>query len=305
MSLPTLQELLKAGVHFGHRTMRWHPKMAPYLFGIRKTVHIIDLEKTREQLEKACAAATAFAKEGKVILFVGTKDSAKQIVREAAERAGMPCVVGRWLGGTITNFEEIAKLIEKYRTLVRSRDTGELVEKYTKFEQAEHLREIARLEHLVGGMAEIRKLPDALFIIDLRHERTAVREVQRKGLITFGICDSNVDPTSVTYAIPGNDDALSSLRVLVDAFSDAVAEGVEAHARSVVAASGDSSGSSPESGDGPEGQGASVVQDDSEKVADAESPREQETKKTGTTEPQSASDVREVAVAAPREVVVA
>ncbi len=230
-AIPSLEELLRAGVHFGHRESRHHPKMDPYLFGVRNTVHVIDLERTREKLQVACDAVKALAKEGKTILFVGTKDQAKPIIREAAERTGMPYVVGRWLGGTITNFAVISKLIQKYRSLVRSRDTGELAQKYTKFEQSQMRQEIERLEEAVGGIAELHRLPDALFIVDINEEETAVREAKRKTVTTFAICDSNVDPTQVTYPIPGNDDAVSSIRLLVKVFTDAVAEGLEERAR--------------------------------------------------------------------------
>jgi small subunit ribosomal protein S2 len=205
--------------------------MDPYLFGVRNTVHVIDLERTREKLQGACDAVKALAKEGKTILFVGTKDQAKPIIREAAMRVGMPYVVGRWLGGTITNFAVISKVIQKYRSLVRSRDTGELAQKYTKFEQSQMRQEIERLEGAVGGIVELQRLPDALFIVDIREEETAVREAKRKGVTTFAICDSNVDPTQVTYPIPGNDDAVSSIQILVRIFTDAVQEGIEERAK--------------------------------------------------------------------------
>ena len=230
-TIPSLEELLQAGVHFGHRESKRHPKMDPYLFGVRNGVHVVDLEKTREKLAEACAAAQALAKQGKTFLFVGTKDQAMPIIREAAARVGMPYVVGRWLGGTITNFSIIGKVIQKYRSLIRSRDTGELQQKYTKFEQSQMNQEIARLENTVGGIADLNKLPDAMFIVDIKEEETAVREAKRKGVVTFAICDSNVDPNDVTYAIPGNDDASSSIRLIVRVFTDAVAEGIEERSR--------------------------------------------------------------------------
>ncbi|MBI4434570.1 30S ribosomal protein S2 [Candidatus Uhrbacteria bacterium] len=235
-AIPSLEELLRAGVHFGHRESRHHPKMDPYLFGVRNTVHVIDLEKTREKLQVACDAAKALGRDGKTILFVGTKDQAKPLIREAAMRVGMPYVIGRWLGGTITNFPVISKVIQKYRSLTRSRDTGETAQKYTKFEQSQINQEIARLEEAVGGIAELHRLPDALFIIDIHEEETAVREAKRKGITTFAICDSNVDPTQVTYPIPGNDDATSSIQLLVRVFTDAVAEGMEERAREMARA---------------------------------------------------------------------
>ncbi|MDO8621839.1 MAG: 30S ribosomal protein S2 [bacterium] len=235
-NIPSLEELLQAGVHFGHRESKRHPKMDPYVFGVRNGVHVIDLEKTREKLAEACAAAQALARQGKTFLFVGTKDQAMPIIREAAERVGMPYVVGRWLGGTITNFSIIGKVIQKYRSLIRSRDTGELQQKYTKFEQSQMNQEIARLENTVGGIADLNKLPDAMFIVDINEEETAVREAKRKEVTTFAICDSNVDPNQVTYAIPGNDDASSSIRLIVQVFTDAVAAGIEERSREMAKA---------------------------------------------------------------------
>ncbi|MFH1430512.1 MAG: 30S ribosomal protein S2 [Candidatus Uhrbacteria bacterium] len=227
----TLEALLKAGVHFGHKESKRHPKMQPFLFGVRNSINVIDLEQTIIQLESACDAAREMAKDGKAILFVGTKDAVAQIVREEAKRVGMPYVVGRWLGGTLTNFSVISKLIQKYRGLVRSRDTGELEQKYTKHEQSERMREIARLEEAVGGIAELNKLPDALFVVDIREESTAVREAIRKGIPTFAICDSNVNPEHITYPVSGNDDAVSSVKLIVQLFTDAVQEGIDARAR--------------------------------------------------------------------------
>ncbi|MDO8599358.1 MAG: 30S ribosomal protein S2 [bacterium] len=231
--IPSLEELLKAGVHFGHRESKRHPKMDPYLFGVRNGVHIVDLEQTRTMLAAACDAAKQLIAEGKVILFVGTKDAAKAIIQQSAARVGMPYVVGRWLGGSLTNFTVIGKLIQKYRSLVRSRDTGELQQKYTKFEQSQMSQEIARLENAVGGIAELNRIPDALFIVDISYEDTAIREARRKGVTTFAICDSNVDPTIVTYPIPGNDDAVASIELLVRTFTDAMAEGIEERARQI------------------------------------------------------------------------
>ncbi len=232
-TIPSLEELLKAGVHFGHRESKRHPKMDPYVFGVRNGVHVIDLEQTRTMLAAACDVAKQLSAEGKIILFVGTKDQAKAIIQQSATRVGMPYVVGRWLGGSLTNFTVIGKLIQKYRSLVRSRDTGELQQKYTKFEQSQMSQEIARLEQAVGGIAELNRIPDALFIVDISYEDTAIREARRKGVTTFAICDSNVDPTIVTYPIPGNDDAVASIELLMRTFTDAVAEGIEERARTI------------------------------------------------------------------------
>jgi len=236
VQIPSLEDLLKAGVHFGHRESKRHPKMDPFVFGVRNGVHVIDLDQTRARLQIACDAARALAKDGKVILFVGTKDQAKAIIREHAARVGMPYVTERWLGGTMTNFAVIGKLIQKYRSLIRSRDTGEMAQKYTKFEQSQMGQEIARLEDAVGGISELNRIPDALFIVDVGNEETAIREAKRKSVTTFAICDSNVDPTLVTYPIPGNDDAVSSVQMLTRVFADAVAEGLEERAREAAVA---------------------------------------------------------------------
>ncbi|MBI4142873.1 30S ribosomal protein S2 [Candidatus Uhrbacteria bacterium] len=235
-TIPSLQDLLKAGVHFGHRESKRHPKMDPYLFGVRNGVHVVNLEETRKQIEIACAALRDLTKQGKTILFVGTKDAAKPIIREHAARVGMPYVTERWLGGTLTNFAVIGQMIQKYRALLRSRDTGELQQKYTKFEQGQIAQEITRLEVLIGGIAELNKIPDAIVIVDIHEEETAVREAKRKGVTTFAICDSNVDPTLVTYAVPGNDDAVSSIRLLVQVLADAVQEGLDDRAKEMAQA---------------------------------------------------------------------
>ncbi|MBI2483392.1 30S ribosomal protein S2 [Candidatus Uhrbacteria bacterium] len=232
-TIPALAELLEAGVHFGHRVSKRHPKMQPYLFGSRNDISIINLEETRTKLAAACDAVRALAAEGKTILFVGTKDQARSMVQSAADRVGMPHVTGRWLGGTITNFAIIGKLIQKYRGLCRQRDTGELQQKYTKFEQGELLKEIDRLADAVGGIAELNRIPDAIFVVDICEEEIAIREANRSGVTTFAICDSNVDPTTVTYPIPGNDDAVSAVSLLVRVFTDAVADGIQERARTM------------------------------------------------------------------------
>ncbi|MBI4433649.1 30S ribosomal protein S2 [Candidatus Uhrbacteria bacterium] len=232
-TIPELAELLEAGVHFGHRVSKRHPKMQPYLFGSRNDVSIINLDETRTKLAAACDAARTLTAEGKIILFVGTKDQAQRIMRAAAERVGMPHVTGRWLGGTITNYAIIGKLIQKYRGLCRQRDTGELQQKYTKFEQGELLKEIDRLADAVGGIADLNRIPDALFVMDICEEEIAIREANRAGVTTFAVCDSNVDPTLVTYPIPGNDDAVSAIELMVRAFTDAVAEGIQERARTM------------------------------------------------------------------------
>lgn len=221
-----LEELLKAGVHFGHRTSRWNPKMAPYIFTSRNNVYIIDLEKTKEQLLKAMEHAKAIAENGGVILFVGTKPAAKNIIQEAAQSCGMPHVYEKWLGGTLTNFEIISQLFHQLKDLKQKKERGEL-SVYTKKEQLEFQRKIDQLTKKVGGICEMKKIPDALFILDVRKEKTAVAESKRMNIPTIAIVDTNVDPTDITYPIPGNDDATKSLRFIACAIVSAILEGKE------------------------------------------------------------------------------
>ena len=216
--------MLKAGVHFGHKTSRWHPAMEPYIFTERSGVHVINLETTRKKLEEALDAARAMAAEGKIILFVGTKKQAQSIVRQYAEQCGMPYIVERWIGGLVTNFSELSKVIKKYLLLKEKKEKGEL-EKYTKKEQLEFEREIERLGHMVSGVATLERLPDALFITDMRLEKTARTEAERKGMIVFGVCDTNANPKHATYVIPANDDAVNAITMVVSLMAEAIAEG--------------------------------------------------------------------------------
>ena len=178
MNLPTVLEMLKAGVHFGHQASRRHPKMDPFIFTKRNGVHIIDLEKTKEKLEATLAAVKKMAAEGKVILFVTTKPQAKEIVKEAAQNCGMPYLVDRWLGGLLTNFSEIKRLIDKYNRLKEEKATGEL-EKYTKKEQLQFTRELEKMEEKLAGLSNLSKLPDVVFIPALQREKTALEEAKK------------------------------------------------------------------------------------------------------------------------------
>lgn len=222
--LPTLEVLLEAGAHFGHKTSKWHPKMEPYIFGERHGIHIINLEDTRKALESALAFVKQTAARGGTILFVGTKKQAADIVKIAALRAGMPYVNTRWLGGTLTNFAVIHHVIKKFKDLVRKQEQGELA-KYTKFEQMKIGEEIEKLEESVGGIRELSRIPDAVFILDIRHDKTALREAGRRGVKTIALTDTNVDPTQVDYPIPANDDAIKSIELLAGLVADAAAEG--------------------------------------------------------------------------------
>ncbi|MDP3763498.1 MAG: 30S ribosomal protein S2 [bacterium] len=224
--VPEILELLKAGVHFGHKTSRWHPKMAPFIFGARSGVHIIDLEKTQEQLTTALNFVRGLGKEGKTILFVGTKKQASAFIKAEAIAAGLPYVENRWLGGSITNWQEIYKLIKKYLDLRGKQERGQLG-KYTKKEQLEFQKDIERMRQLVEGMATLTRLPDALFLVDLKYEDTALREANQKGIPIVALCDTNVNPDKVQYPIPGNDDALKAIDLIIKLVAQAYKEGVE------------------------------------------------------------------------------
>lgn len=222
--MPTLLEMLKAGVHFGHQSSRWHPKMAPFIYGERSGVHIIDIEKTQTQIEKAMTFVTETAARGGSIVFVGTKRQAQPIVEAFAKEAGMPYINTRWLGGTLTNFAQIQKLIRHYLDLKDKMAKGEL-KKYTKLEQLQFSREIEELDEKIGGLSTLTKLPDALFILDARHEKTAVREATTMGVTMVALVDSNVNPRGIRYVIPGNDDAIGSLEMVTKLIAEAIKEG--------------------------------------------------------------------------------
>ncbi len=216
--------MLKAGVHFGHQRSRWHPKMEQYLFGVRNGVHVIDLDKTVEELEKSLRYVKTLASEGKVILFVGTKRQAREPVRLAAESCGMPYLVERWIGGLLTNFEEFRRRLKKYKGLKEMVATGE-VEKYTKKEQSTMKKQIAKLDKYLIGLTNLEKIPDALYIADLRIEKTALAEATKTNVTMVAVCDSNVDPTKVKYPIPANDDAVNSVKMIVGLLAQAINEG--------------------------------------------------------------------------------
>ncbi|MAG59522.1 30S ribosomal protein S2 [Candidatus Woesebacteria bacterium] len=220
----TLEELLEAGSHFGHQIKRWNPKMDSFIYGAREGVHIFDLAKTREMLVAACAALRDKAAEGGTILFVGTKRQAKDLVTQTAEKVGMPYMTSRWLGGMLTNFEQIGKSIKKLDEMKKKRAAGEYKGR-TKKERLLIDREIASLERVFGGVANLGRLPDMLFIVDTHEEHTAVREAARLGIPVVGVVDTNADPTDVDYPIPANDDAVKSVSLILDAVEKAVEEG--------------------------------------------------------------------------------
>ncbi|OGC70420.1 30S ribosomal protein S2 [candidate division WWE3 bacterium RIFOXYC1_FULL_39_7] len=228
--LPKIEEMFEAGVHIGHQARRWHPKMEKYIFTVEKKIHIINLEQTEKLLENACEFLYKTASEGGQIIFVGTKRQASATVKAEAERCGALFVTERWLGGTITNFRVIKKSIDKLLTNLKKRESGEF-QVYTKKERLMIDREIDNLQRFIGGIASLRGRPDAMFVVDPRKEKTAVREAKRFKIPVIALIDTNSDPTDVDYPLPGNDDAIRSISVMVGAVSNAIEEGYKAFAK--------------------------------------------------------------------------
>ena len=226
MQTPTYQEMLDACVHFGHLRKKWNPKMAPYIFGERKGIHIIDLFKTQEKLEESAAALRAVARSGKKILFVATKKQAKEIVADAARRVSMPYVTERWLGGMMTNFATIRKSIKKMQSIEKMATDGSF-DSITKKERLMLMRERNKLERVIGGIAQLNRLPAALLIVDISHEHIALAEATKLNVNTFGLVDTNSDPTKVDFAIPCNDDASKSVQLIMNYLTNAIIEGLE------------------------------------------------------------------------------
>jgi small subunit ribosomal protein S2 len=220
----TYEQLLEAGVHFGHLTMKWNPAMAPYIFMQKNGIHIIDLMKTEKMLEEACKFVKQLAKNNKKILFVGTKKQAQEIIREAAEKTNMPYVTERWLGGMLTNFMTIRKSIRKMENLQRMETDGTF-ENLSKKEKLMIGREIEKLQKVLGGVAEMNHLPSALFIIDIKKEHIAVSEAQRLNIPTIGLVDTNSNPNLVNFPIPGNDDSTKSISIITQAIVQAILDG--------------------------------------------------------------------------------
>jgi small subunit ribosomal protein S2 len=219
------KELLDAGVHFGHLRRKWNPKMLPYIFAEKKGIHIIDLNRTIDKLEEAAAAMKQMAKAGKKILFVATKKQAKEVVKEAASRVNMPYVTERWLGGMLTNFPTIRKSVKKMQSIEKMLTDGTL-ESVTKKEKLVLSREREKMDRVLGGISAMNRVPSAVFLVDITHEHIALKEAQRLNINTFGIVDTNSDPTKVDFAIPGNDDASKSIYLLTNFIADAIAEGL-------------------------------------------------------------------------------
>ena len=223
---PSLQQqLLDAGVHFGHLRKKWNPKMLPYIFAEKKGIHIIDLNKTVESLQEAAAAMKQIARAGKKILFVGTKKQAKDIVNECARRVNMPFVTERWLGGMLTNFNTVRKSVKKMQSIEKMLGDGTF-DSITKKERLTLSRDKEKMEKVLGGVAQLGRIPAALFIVDIGHEHIALAEAKRLGIMTFGVVDTNCDPNKVEFPIPANDDATKSIAIIANYLTAAIAEGL-------------------------------------------------------------------------------
>ena len=236
MPVVTRRELLEAGVHFGHQTRRWNPKMGRYLFGERSGIYIIDLEKSLLGLEEAAEYARDLGRRGGNVLFVGTKKQAQEVVREHAERAGMPSVTTRWLGGMLTNFATVSRRLVRLRELQEMERTGAM-DTLSKKEAVRLRHERDKLERNLGGMRTLERLPDAVFVIDTKKEAIAVGEARKLGLPIIAIVDTNCDPDEVDYIIPGNDDAIRSVSLVTRVIADALAEGRRAGREAMVTGS--------------------------------------------------------------------
>jgi len=222
----TMKDLLECGVHFGHQKRRWNPKMKKYIFGVRKNIYIIDLQKTLRHIKYACNVVRDAAAEGKTILFVGTKKQAVEAIKEHATRAGMPYVNHRWLGGMLTNFKTIQKSIRKLEIIEKMEESGQ-INLLTKKERLILARRKAKLEKFIGGIRHMKKIPDMLFIVDTVKEKIAVGEANKLGLPIVAPVDTNCDPDLIDYPIPGNDDAIRSVNLFCKTIADAIIEGKE------------------------------------------------------------------------------
>lgn len=224
MATVSMRDLLQAGAHFGHQARYWNPKMSQYIFGVRNKIHIINLEQTVPAFNEALAFVKKLAANNNKILMVGTKRAAGKILKEEATRVGMPYVSHRWLGGMLTNYKTIRQSIRRYNELQQQSEDGTF-DKLTKKEALMRRREMDKLERSIGGIREMGGLPDALFVIDVDHERIAIKEANKLGIPVIGIVDSNSDPDGVDYVIPANDDAIRAIKLYVKVLGETIAEG--------------------------------------------------------------------------------
>ncbi|MEN9722140.1 MAG: ribosomal protein [Pseudomonadota bacterium] len=241
----TMRELLEAGVHFGHQTQRWNPKMKPYVFGARNGIYIIDLQKTVDQARAAAAFTTKIAADGKKVLFVGTKKQAKEVVEEEAKRAGMHYVTNRWLGGMLTNYQTVKASIDRLKKIEALKGSPEWSD-VPKKEQARYDRELEKLKKSLGGIEDMKKLPGAIFVIDTMKEHIAVQEAKKLGIPTIAVVDTNCDPSNITHVIPGNDDAIRSVRLFAKLIADSCIEGARIHQERLIAQEGADQGKEDE-----------------------------------------------------------
>ena len=235
----SMKQLLEAGVHFGHQTSRWNPKMKPYIFGARNGIHIIDLQQTVTMFKEVEAVVRDIAASGGSILFIGTKKQAQDSVREEAERCAMFHVHNRWLGGTLTNFSTIRQSIDRLRKLEEMENDPKIVDALTKKEMLGLKREKEKLEQSLGGIKAMRKLPDAIFVVDPKQEEIAVKEARKLGIPVIAVIDTNCDPDMVDHKIPGNDDAIRAIRLFCSSMADAVIEGKGLYDQSLAKDKGD------------------------------------------------------------------
>ena len=224
----TMRELLESGVHFGHQTKRWNPKMKPYIFGARNGIYIIDLQKTVTQTRAACDFASKVTSEGKKVLFVGTKKQAKDVIEEEAKRAGMYYVNNRWLGGMLTNYQTVKASIDRLKKIEALKNSPEWNETPKK-EQSRYDRELEKLHKSLGGIQDMKKLPGAIFVVDTEKEHIAIKEAKKLGIPTIAVVDTNCDPSDITHVIPGNDDAIRSIRLFARLIADSCLEGAKVH----------------------------------------------------------------------------
>jgi small subunit ribosomal protein S2 len=279
MPVASLQELLEAGVHFGHQTKRWNPKMKPYIWGERNGIYIIDLTQTTQLLNQAYEVVKKAASQGKKIVFVGTKKQAADIVEEEAKRCGAYFINRRWLGGTLTNFETIRTRINKLRELEEMKSSGHF-DRLPKKEVALLTRQLTKLERSLGGIKDMRGMPDLLFIVDQKRELNAVMEANKAGVPVVAVVDTNCDPDRIDYVIPGNDDAIRAIRLITKTIADAVIEGrsqrapdaeramAQKAAAEEAAASGEET-TAPVEGEAPE-QGEAPAQQEEAPVSEAQ-----------------------------------
>ncbi len=273
------QQLLEAGVHFGHLKKKWNPKMLPYIFAEKNGIHIIDLNKTIDGLDEAAAALKSIAKSGKKIMFVATKKQAKEIVAEAAAKVNMPFVTERWLGGMLTNFSTIRKSVKKMQSIEKMLTDGTL-DSVTKKERLTLSRGKDKMEKVLGGISQMGRTPAALFIVDITHEHIALAEAKRLGISTFAMVDTNSDPTKVDFAIPSNDDATKSIAIITNYLAAAILEGLEERAQSKE--SGEEESAQEEAGDQQELRGLNLDEEGDKKEKGAGGPGQRRRQGSGS-----------------------